>query len=154
MKKVGVVLLVLLLSLPVQGSISTWIWGDDEAVGARIGTQITENNEAGLSMLVWPGDSDRDAELIALGLYGVYRFPQTAEFRNPLILDFLPETIEGRPYIGGKFDINLDTNKSSVAPVAGIVFQDILFLEYQFQSFSPDSASVSSKVVFGLRIKF
>lgn len=144
------VVIVLLLCLPVQATISTWLWGDNEAVGARIGTEVTENNEAGLSMLWWPDDQ----EPRVLGFYGVHHSANAVKFRNPLILDFTPEMIEGRPYIGAKIDINVEDNESSVGPVAGVLFEDILFMEYQYQSFEQGSTSTSSKIIFGLRIKF
>jgi len=149
MKNVIVVVAVVLL-LCLAGCESAWVWGDNEAVGARIGTYVTENNEAGLSMLWWPDDN----EPRVLGLYGVHHFPGLVEFRNPLIVDFLPETIEGRTYLGAKLDVNFDTEDTSIDPVAGIVFEDIIFLEYQFQSFSQDSSSMSSKILFGLRMDF
>jgi len=149
-KLLFVVAVVLLLSLPVRGQVSTWAWGDDEAVGARVGRKITENNEAGLSMLWWPDDT----EPRVLGLYGIHHLGNTVEIRNPLILDFLPETIEARPYVGAKVDLHLDNKKTSVGPVAGILFEDILFLEYQYQSFEPNTTSATSKIIFGLRINF
>lgn len=145
-----VVAVVLLLCLPVRGSMSTWLWGDDEAVGARIGTKVTENNEAGLSMLWWPDEQEPEV----LGFYGIHHSATSVEIRNPLMLEFAPETINGRPYIGAKMDIHLDNNKTSMGPVAGIMFEDILFLEYQYQSFSQGSVSPSSKIIFGLRIEF
>lgn len=144
-----VLLLCLLLCLP-GCSGNTWVWDDDGAVGARLGTNVTENNEAGLSMLWRPDDSGPRV----MGLYGVHHFPEPVEFRNPLILDFMPETLEGKPYIGGKFDVNFDTNETLIGPVAGIIFEDVLFLEYQFQSFGPGTTSASSKVLFGLRFEF
>jgi len=151
MKKVIVMLvLVLLLSLPVQATISTWVWGDDEAVGLRVGYDITENNEAGLSTLCWPNDSEPKV----WGIYGIHYFANTVEFRNPLILDFLPEIFEGKSYIGGKLDVNFDIDDTSIGPVAGIVFEDVLFIEYQFQSFDQGSTSVSNKILFGLHFKF
>jgi len=149
MKKL-ILLLVLLLSVPAQANISSWIWGDSEAVSARFGIPVTENNEAGLSFLWWPDDSEPKV----LGLYGVHYFANSVPFRNPLILDFLPETFEGRPYIGAKLDVNFDTDDTAIGPVAGIIFEDVLFLEYQFQNFEQGSSSVDNKIVFGLRIKF
>ena len=133
-----------------NNSAKIWTWGDSRAVGARIGTNITENNEAGLSMLWWPSDS----EPRVLGLYGVHHFPEPIVFRNPLILDFLPKELKAKSYLGGKLDVTFDTDDVSIDPVAGIVFEDIFFLEYQLQSFSQDSSSMISKILFGLRMEF
>jgi len=147
-----VLVVVLLLCLPgcISNSTSAWAWGDEGAIGARVGTKVTENNEAGLSMLCWPDDD----EPRVLGLYGVHHFAEPVEFRNPLMLEFLPETLEAKTYIGGKLDVNLDTDSSSVGPIAGVIFEDIIFLEYQFQSFDQGSSSVSSKILFGVRAEF
>ena len=146
----SVLLLCLLAGCSEDNSMSAWAWGDSGAIGARVGTKVTENNEAGLSMVWWPDDS----EPRVLGLYGVHHFPDPVEFRNPLMLDFLPETLEARAYIGGKLDVNLDTDDTSIGPVAGVIFEDILFIEYRFQSFSQNTNSVSSEVLLGLRIEF
>lgn len=129
------VLVMLCLCLPAQGDIYSWIWGDNDAIGARVGTDITENVEAGLSALWFP---DRERPEI-WGVYGVYH---------------LPEIIAGRPYLGGKLDIDFNLHKvGEVSPIAGIVFVDILFIEYQFESFDR-KAKGESKIVFGLRIEF
>ena len=155
MKRLIVLVVVtLLLCVPVQAkSLRAWIWGDEGVVGARLGQLVTENNEVGLSISVWPGDSNRGVDVESVGIYGMRHFAPI-EMRNPLMLDFLPETIEGRPYFGGKFDLNCKGGGNPVMVIAGIIFEDILFLEYHFPSFSFDSTSMSSKILIGIRIKF
>lgn len=141
-----VVVLLLCLLAGCEGNnsadnpVKTWYWGDNGAVGARIGTKITENNEAGISMLWWPSDSEPKV----LGLYGVHHFPDIVEFRNPLIVDFLPETLKGKAYLGGKLDINCITDETTVGPVAGVIFENTLFFE----------TSVDKPILFGLRFEF
>lgn len=134
---------------------NAWIFdAGQDIIGFRLGVPVTENNEVGISTLLWTGNSQHDMDIVAYGLYGLHHFPYETEFRNPLIADFLPETLTGRLYIGAKLDVNQYTNESAVAPVAGIVFEDILFLEYQFESFNEDAGATSSQVVFGIHIPF
>ena len=148
MKKL-IVLLVLCLCLPAQADIYSWIWGDSDAVGARLGIDLAENIEVGASALWFP---DQETPEI-WGMYGIYHLPEIVQFPNPIILDFLPETIGGRPYFGGKLDIDFDIDKARVSLIAGIVFEDILFIEYDFESIDRSSYN-DSKILFGLRIRF
>lgn len=140
MKNLIVLVVVALLFCLTGCSGNTWVWGDNGAVGARIGTKVTENNEAGLSVLWWPDDSEPEE----LGLYAVHHFPGTVEFRNPLIVDFLPEILEGRPYLGGKLDVNFDTDETFVGPIAGVIFENTIFIE----------TSLDKPLLFGLRFEF
>ena len=143
MKNVIVLVVVLLLCLVTgcaENNSAVWFWEDTEAVGARIGTKLTENNEAGLSMLWGPDES----EPRILGLYAVNHLIDLVEFRNPIIVDFLPETLMGRPYLGGKLDINFDTDETTVGPIAGIIFEETFYIE----------TSIDKPLMFGLRAKF
>jgi len=150
MKKLVVSLLVVLcLCLPAQANIYSWIWGDSDAVGARLGTDLAENIEVGVSALWFP---DQEAPEI-WGMYGIYHLPEIVQFPNPIILEFLPETIKGKPYFGGKLDIDFEIDKARVSIIAGIVFEDILFIEYNFESIDRSSYN-DSKILFGLRIRF
>lgn len=148
-KLVMTALVVLCLCLPVQADIYSWIWGDDDAIGARIGTDISESIEIGASALWFP---DQESPRI-WGMYGIYHLPEIVQFPNPIILDFLPDTIGGRPYFGGKLDIDFDIDKARVSLIAGIVFEDILFIEYNFESIDSNAYN-DSKILFGLRIRF
>ncbi len=148
-KKWLVLAVVLCLCLPVQaGDLTTWIWADSDALGARVGTEVSENVEVGLSSL-WLPDMESP---VAWGVYGIFHLPKL-EVPNPVVADFLPETISGRPYFGAKVDIDFNIDQSMTSPIAGIVFNDILFLEYQFESIDRQAIG-ESKIIFGLRIKF
>ncbi len=156
-KLMMMVAVVLLLCLPAQGKIYSWLWADNDALGVRIGTDlekigvdIDEKIEVGISALWYP---DQDSPKM-WGIYGIYHLPEIVQFRNPLVLDFLPEEIGGRPYFGGKVEIDFDIDKSSVSPIAGIVFEDIFFIEYQFDSFDRQRNGDSKAIWFGLRIKW
>lgn len=141
------VILVLLLFLP---GCTGWLW-EDEGVGVRLGTKITENNEIGLSATLW----EEDCEPRVFGAYVIRHIPEpNVPFRNPLMLDFLPEVFQAKAYFGGKLDYNLDLNDTSLGPLAGIIIEDIFFVEYQYQSFEQGASAVSNKILFGIRTEF
>ena len=141
MKKLILAVVVLLLCAPVQASdIATWVWGSDDAINARIGTFLTENNEVGGSFK-W---RDNDSEPRQIGIYVAHHFPDIVKFQPPIVTDFLPETINGTGYLGLKFIRDLDTHINKTTPIAGIVFEDILFLEY----------SLDGMTSLGIRIRF
>lgn len=155
MKKLIVVLMLCVLVVggcsQNETDVYSWVWGDDDAIGARVGTNVGDSNnvEVGLSALWWP---DRERPEI-WGMYGIYSFPEILEVPNPIVMEFLPETISGRPYLGGKVDIDFSGDKSRASPIAGIVFEDIFFIEYQFDSIDRDIAN-DSKLIFGIRIDY
>lgn len=142
MKTVVTILMMCLLAISQSGcnsEMNAWAWEEDDSLGVRIGGFLSENNEAGGSMN-W---QDEDSGPRVLGLYALHHFPEKVEFRNPLILDFLPETLFGTAYLGGKLDVNLDTNNTSLTPVAGVIFADTLFIEQ----------SLDGNSMFGLRAR-
>lgn len=143
-----VVLILLTLSLPAQAKISNWLWGDSDALGVRVGTDVAENIEVGASSL-WLPDQEKP---VSWGVYGVYHLPKL-EVPNPIVADFLPEIISGKPYFGAKVDIDFELEKGNVSPIAGIVFADLIFIEYQFESIDR-TAIGESKLIFGLRIEY
>lgn len=143
-----VALILLTLSLPAQAKISNWLWGDSDALGVRVGIDLGENIEVGVSSL-WLPDRERP---VSWGIYGLFHLPEI-EVPNPIVMDFLPETISGRPYFGAKIDFDFVVDQSMTSPVAGIVFNDLLFFEYQFSSIDRTSIG-ESKILFGLRILF
>ena len=149
-KKILLTALILIsLCLPVQArTLSSWLWVDGDALGARVGTEVSENVEVGLSSLWLP---DREKPVV-WGVYGVFHLPKL-EVPNPIVAEFLPETISGSPYFGAKIDIDFNVDQSMTSPIAGVVFNDLLFLEYQFDSI--DRVAIGeSKLIFGLRIEF
>lgn len=142
--KAVMVLMCLLLIIFVSGCnsspMTTWVWDENDAIGVRAGTFLTENNEAGLSAK-W---QDEDSELQTLGIYAIHHFPDLVEFRNPLMVEFLPETFSGGAYFGGKIDHNVDMNTSESDLIAGVIIEDAVFFEY----------SQNGNSLVGLRLKF
>lgn len=138
MKKVmGILLCLLAISLvgcESEKKSSLWILGDDDALGVRIGTEVAENVEVGVSSVWWPED-DGDSQL-----YGAYAF-----LHQP------GETIS--TYIGVQTPLN-NTYYDRIAPVAGIVFDEIFFTEYQYKNWESKQSQEEDKIVFGVRIKF
>ena len=147
MKNVIVLVVVLLLCL---SGCTGWLW-EDEGVGMRLGGRITENNEIGASAILW----EEDCEPRVFGAYVIRHIPDpNVPFRNPLMLDFLPEVFQAKAYFGGKLDYNLDLNDTSLGPLAGIIIEDIFFVEYQYQSFDQGASAVNNKILFGIRTEF
>ena len=143
-------MILISLCLPVQaGDFTTWLWADGDALGVRAGIQDANSPiEFGLSSLWLP---DREKPVV-WGVYGIYHLPEL-EVPNPIVADFLPKTISGRPYFGAKIDIDFNVDQSMTSPIAGIVFNGILFLEYQFESIDRQAIG-ESKIIFGIWIKF
>jgi len=142
------VLTVLLFCIPVQAEnlFSVWLWDDDDAMGVRAGYYVTETIEAGISASWLSGDG----EPVTMGFFGLRHFPEIIKIPNPILIEFLPEEISGTPYVGGKIIFDLDSNQSNLSPVAGILFEDIFFMEYRYKGFG----GAGDGIFFGLRIPF
>lgn len=126
MKTVATMLCLLAISLAgCNEEMTMWGWDEDDAIGARAGTFLTENNETGFSVKLRDGDS----ELQTLGIYAVHHFPDLVEFRNPLMVDFLPETLSGAAYFGGKIDHDVQVNTTETNLIAGVILEDTVFFE-------------------------
>ena len=145
---------VLVLVLCLQGcsgnanDVTVWASGD-EATSIRLGYFVEENTEIGISSTWW--DSD-DADPKVVGLYGLRYGPELIRLANPIVLDWLPETISGCPYIGAKLDRNLNLRTTSLSPVFGFCFNDIFVVEHQLKTFE-DGGTVS-KTTAGVRFRF
>jgi hypothetical protein len=114
-------------------SSSLWAFGDDDALGVRLGTEVAENVEVGVSSMWWP-ESDNDTQLY--GGYALYHQPGDTT----------------STYIGVQTPLN--NNYDQIAPVAGVVFDEIFFLEYQYKNWDEKEAQEEDKIVFGVRFRF
>lgn len=117
-----------------NGNSSVWAYGDDDALGIRLGTEVAKNIEVGASTLYWPED-DNDTQ--AYGAYAVYHLP-------------------GEPlgaYFGAQTTLNNDYY-DQVAPIAGVMFDEIFFIEYQYKNFDNKAAQEEDKIVGGVKFKF
>ena len=133
-----VTILLCLLILIVAGceseKSSFWAYGDNDALGVRVGTEVAENIELGVSSVYWP-DDDNDTQL-----YGAY-----------VMLHQPGETIS--TYVGAQTPLN-NTYYDQVAPVVGVVFDEIFFTEYQYRNWDAKEAQEEDKIVFGVRLRF
>jgi hypothetical protein len=125
-----VTILMCLLAISLAGcyeEMTMWGWDEDGAIGVRAGMFLTENNETGFSAKLRDGDS----ELQTLGIYAVHHFPDLVEFRNPFadIVSFLPPTLSGAAYFGGKIDHDVQVNTTETNLIAGVILEDTVFFE-------------------------
>lgn len=156
MKKLMVVVLLLIMALsqPARaGKWNVWTYGDNEVVGARIGWDLKEDIEIGFGSIWWPNDKAPQI----YNVYGIYQWPDIVEIPNPISLDFLPDTLEGKPYIGAQVGVSIDNDGSFAGPVAGLVLQDIWFVEYQYRSIGnklEESFNDEHKLVVGIKFEF
>jgi hypothetical protein len=118
------------------GNESFWAFGDDDALGVRIGTEVVENVEVGVSSIWWP-ENDNDTQLY--GAYALYHLPSDDE-------DIVCT------YVGAQTPLN--NNYDQVAPVIGVIYDEIFFTEYQYRNWDNKAAQEEDKIVFGVRIKF
>lgn len=132
--KTVAILMCLLISLAGCGQNSFWAYGDDDALGIRVGTEVAENVEIGASSMWWPEENSDDQ---LYGAYAIYHIPG--------------ETVS--TYVGAQTPFN-ETCYDRVAPVAGIVFDEIFFTEYQYKNWDGKTSQEEDKIVFGVRLKF
>ena len=134
-KQVAILLCLLAISLSgcfEEQSSSVWIYGDDDSLGVRVGTEVVENVEVGVSSVWW---EDRgDSQLY--GAYALYHIPG--------------ETIS--TYVGAQTPLN-NTYYDHIAPVAGVRYGN-LFAEYQYKNWRSKESQEDDKIVVGLRFPF
>lgn len=147
MKSLMILLCLLAISLAGCNGGAVSLYGDNDAVGARVGAEIAENIEAGVLSYWYPYD-DNDSQI--WGAYSLYHFPDIVELPNPLDPE---KTLEATTYIGAQ--LSLDSNyEDYVSLVTGVIFQKVFFVEYQPKAFDNKASMEDDKVVFGLRITF
>jgi len=162
MKNVWMLLIVLLVAANCQASdMTVWFYGEDDLIGARVGYMVDDNVEVGILSQWYPQDEAPNI----LGAFGCYHFDDPVEITNPLPVDWLPETFVAKPYIGAQVSIDfrkligeLDgQRRSMVGPIAGVIVQEILVLEYSYSAFGDALDKVlddNHKFSVGLRMPF
>lgn len=155
MKKIIVVMFVLLMAVSAYAKdLNCWVLGDDSSITARLGYSIDPNIEVGVSANWFAVD---DAPQV-FGAYGLYKWADMVTIDNPIPLDFLPKELHGTPYLGIQAGLNLNNKGTFVGPVAGIIIEKVLVIEYQYKTnFGAqlaDSDIERSKVVLGFRFQF
>ena len=162
MKYVMMLIVVLLVAGTTQANdLSVWLLGEDDLVGARIGYMVDDNVEVGVLSQWYPQDEAPNI----LGAFGVYHFDEPVEIKNPIPLEWLPETFLAKPYIGAQVSIDFrkligetdGMRRSMVGPIAGIVVQEVLVIEYSYSAFGDGLDKVlddNHQISIGLRIPF
>ena len=118
------------------GQNSFWAYGDNDALGVRVGTEVVENIEVGVSSVWWEDRGDSQ-------LYGAY-----ALYHLPSADDAIVCT-----YVGAQTPLN-NTYYDRIAPVVGLVYDKIFFTEFQYKNWASKESQEEDKIVFGLRIPF
>ncbi len=144
MKKLIIVLAMLLFCTQAYAAdFAVWVWGD-EATSVRLGYLIDPNTEVGMSASWWNDETEPQV----IGLFGIRYLPEVLQIPNPIVLDWLPETLKGRPYLGARIERSLRVDTTIFSPLAGIDI-DPFFIEHRFNTFG----SMSTTVI-GVRFKF
>ena len=132
-----------------------WALADSDSVLIRLGLPVSDNVVAGVES-AWRHDSERPGQLWAL--YGIYTHPDPIEFDNILPFDWMP-ALSAHPYIGASIGVDLENEdeRTVAGPLAGLIVQDILVIEYAYQYVSDHLEAYMSdryRLRVGLRIPF
>ena len=128
----------------------------DDGILLRLGYQSGEI-EAGIESTFFP-EVENDVSDI-WGVYGVFHIAEILKVQNPIALEFLPETLEANAYMGGHItmDFGEDDPGSVRGLIGGIIINDILVIEYQWNDYNDelDLPSLDDQSIYlGLRIEF
>lgn len=139
------VMLVALFAVGCQkDQMSVWFFGDEELTSARLGTYVDECTEVG-GVVTWFPHGDKNVDLY--GVYGIHYFdPVTME--SPVEPNETPQ-LGVVPYVGVQMIMDLDYD-AHVATMTGVMFENFLFVEHQYDAFDNDE----SKTMAGIRIRF
>lgn len=130
MKNVITVIILAILLVAGCADMTASLWDErDNAIGGRFGYVFTDDPnategqmETGLEIVYWPDGKSTEI----FGAYGMYKFGEV-ETPNPLPMEFLPETLKGIPYIGGK----VDTDGNNTMLFGGMEINNTIFMEYR-----------------------
>lgn len=157
------ILIVALLAVGVQADgLNVWLGGDSQSAGtsvdrslaARVGYRFGEGEpyEIGVGCLWWP--SEQMGPPSTYTIYGLYQVGLPIIVPNPIKLDWLPETLTAQPYIGAQVGLDFYNGGVMTGPIAGLIIEKIIVIEYQYQRFTEALANDldnEHKLFFGLR---
>ena len=157
MKTLAVLLMTVVLVAPVSASdLCLWTLADSEEGPVRIGYSLGESIEAGIEGS-FRFDSEKPGQI--WGIFGVYKSPTTFSFEDFFTNDWVP-SLTAQPYVGVSMSVDfdsLDDNRSRIGPLAGVILNDLLVVEYFYQVVNDDFTAYLSdgyKLRFGLHIEF
>lgn len=156
MKTVWITLVMLIVtSVASAGDFCIWSLADSDSVIGRVGYKLGDNIEAGIES-AWRHDSERPGQLWAL--FGAYKAPDAIKVGRLLPFDWLPE-LTATPYVGASVGVDLENEdeRTVAGPLAGLIIQDILVIEYFYGFVSDDLDAYMNdgyKLRIGLHIEF
>lgn len=112
-----------------------WTLADSDNVTMRLGYGLGDNIEGGVEYTL-NTHSDKPGSI--WGVFGVYKAPEAIQFNQIFSNDWIPSLV-GTPYAGCSLSVDFDSqnnNRTRVGPIAGIILQDILVVEYFYQFIS------------------
>ena len=103
-----VAIVALMAPMSAQACITTWIFGDDDMYGARVGWQDEAAGiEAGITS--WWFESEPKS----YGVYGIWHLADPVELPN--FFGIGPEYLQAFPYIGAQVSASIDSDDHLVA---------------------------------------
>ena len=137
--------------------LTTWIFGGagdgpTNEVFARVGYE-KGSLEIGGTVCFWPNYSPPTV----YGVYAIGKLDNLVQIPNPLPIEWLPETIGATPYLGGQVSVDFEDRGSMIGPVAGVILQEVLTIEYQYRNYGQSLGDIMAdehRVLFGLRYAF
>jgi len=137
--------------------LTTWLFGgagtgETNEVFARVGYEKGPL-EVGAMVCFWPNYDPPTT----YGVYAIGKLKDAVQIPNPIPLEWLPETFTASPYIGGQVSVEIQNRGSMVGPVAGVIVQDVLTIEYQYRNYGEALGEILAdehRVMFGLRYAF
>lgn len=155
MKKLLLALIILIFSCTAAyGNFTFWALGDSsgEALTVRVGYE-KDNIEVGGSFSSYEINTHPEV----YGVYGLYNFEQI-DVNCPIDLEFLPDTLRAKPYLGAQASININEHSSYAGLIAGFWVQDIIIFEYSHydteDSLSANGLNDEHKFFIGLKKEF
>lgn len=123
---------------------SAWFFGDEELTSIRLGVYTDEQTEVG-GVALWTPSEGKNVDLY--GVYGLHYFD--AVKTAPPFRQGSEELLSAVPYVGIQsiFDLDYDAH---VFTVTGLVFEDIFFVEHQYDI----SDNQESKTMIGVKFRF
>ena len=149
MKKLMLVCLVSFSFLiGCEGNGNVRIGGDNEAVLIRVGYDLTENNEIGLSTHYYPNEENDSQNL---GIYVLRKLPDIATIPNPF-----GGEVNATGYVGFQTVFDDNDYDDYISPFAGFEFWDNFFVEVQYEPFDNKATYRNEEFVgvLGWRVKF
>ena len=144
--------------------LNVWLGADSDSVStqpersltARVGYRFGAGDpyEVGVAAIWLPSSEVRVPQTWTI--YGLYQVGLPVIIENPLPLEWLPKTFQAQSYIGAQVGLDFYNNGVITGPVAGLVIEKILVVEYQYQYFTErlanDLRDNEHKLFFGLKI--